>query len=432
MEMTDILLNLAAIGLCVFASAFFAGAETAVTGISQARLFQLIQEGHKGAQRIGELHKNKEGMIGALLLGNSAVHILGSALAAGLAIRLYGEEGVFYASAVMTVIVVSFGEVLPKTYAILNTERVTLGVSYLLYLICLLLQPFTRVIQWIDRPFLWLLGMRGDSFHTSLVSAADEIRGTIELHHSEGEVDKEDRNMLGSILDLSTRTVSEVMIHRKSVEMIDFALEPEDIIARAIANSHSRIPLWKDNPENIIGVLHLRDLLRLVRQQKVGITREMIRRITQKPWFVPETTTLEEQLTAFRTRRRHFACVVDEYGAWLGILTLEDIIEEIVGEIEDEHDPLAIAEIMPFGDSSYRVAGSVTIRDINRQLDWDLPDEHAATVAGLVLHEARVIPDQGAMFEFFGYRFTIAEKKSNQITQLVIEQLPDPYDDAQE
>jgi len=176
----------------------------------------------------------------------------------------------------------------------------------------------------------------------------------------------------------------------------------------------------------------LRDLLRLIRQQKIGVTREMIRRVAQKPWFVPETTALDEQLTAFRTKRKHFACVVDEYGAWLGIVTLEDIIEEIVGEIDDEHDLLEIADIMPFGEHAFRVAGTVTIRDINRQLDWDLPDEHAATVAGLVLHEARVIPDQGAMFEFFGYRFTIAEKKSNQITQLIVEQLHDPFDDAQE
>jgi Mg2+/Co2+ transporter CorB len=222
------------------------------------------------------------------------------------------------------------------------------------------------------------------------------------------------------------------MVHRSQVESIDIAADPEEIISRAIAINHSRIPLWKDNPENIIGVLHFKDLLRLVRAQKIGITREMIRRIAHKPWFVPETTTLDAQLDAFRSERKHFACVVDEYGAWLGIVTLEDIIEEIVGEIDDEHDPLMIAEIMPFGEAAYKVAGSVTIRDINRQLDWDLPDDHAATVAGLVLHEARVIPDMGAGFEFFGYRFTIAEKRVNQITQLLVEKLADPYDDAQE
>lgn len=431
MEWMDILFSLLMIGLCVTASAFFAGAETAVTGMSQSRLFQLIQEGNVRAKRIGELLKDKEALIGALLLGNSAVHILGSALATSLAIKLAGEGGVLYASVIMTIVVVTFGEVLPKTYAILNTERVSIAVSLFLYLVCKLLSPLVRVVQWIDYPFLRMLGVSKGS-HKSLVPASEAIRGAIDMHHHEGEVEKDDRDMLAGVLDLAERTVEEIMVHRSQVESLDITADPEEIISRAIAINHSRIPLWKDNPENIIGVLHFKDLLRLVRAQKIGITREMIRRIAHKPWFVPETTTLDAQLDAFRSERKHFACVVDEYGAWLGIVTLEDIIEEIVGEIDDEHDPLMIAEIMPFGEAAYKVAGSVTIRDINRQLDWDLPDDHAATVAGLVLHEARVIPDMGAVFEFFGYRFTIAEKRVNQITQLLVEKLTDPYDDVQE
>jgi Mg2+/Co2+ transporter CorB len=433
MELADLLFSLLTIALCVMASAFFAGAETAVTGVSAARIFHLMQDGDARAEKIHTLQKDKEALIGSLLLGNSAVHILGSALAAGLAIKLYGEEGVFYASAVMTVVVVTFGEVLPKTYAILNSERVSLRISYLLWIICGVLQPFTRVIQWIDYPFLRMLGVRGGaSHHGSLVSATEAIRGTIELHHHEGDMEKGDRDMLGSILDLSQREISEVMVHRKQVESIDIGLDPDAIIGAAIASTHSRIPLYKDNSENIVGILHMKDLFRLIRQQKIGITREMIRRIAQKPWFVPDTTALADQLNAFRSKRKHFACVVDEYGDWLGIVTLEDIIEEIVGEIDDEHDPLAIADVMPFGDSAYRVAGRVTIRDINRQLGWDLPDEHATTMAGLVLHEARVIPEVGASFEFFGYRFTVEERRANQITMLTLEKLAEAYDDAQE
>lgn len=266
----------------------------------------------------------------------------------------------------------------------------------------------------------------------TVASAMDAIRGTIERHHSEGEVEKGDRDMLGSILDLGEREINEVMVHRKKVESIDLALEPEAIIAAAIASTHSRIPLYKDEPENIVGVLHLKDLFRLIRQQKIGITREMVRRIAHKPWFVPDTTLLADQLDAFRSKRKHFACVVDEYGAFQGIVTLEDIIEEIVGEIDDEHDPLAIAEVMPFGARAYRVAGSVTIRDINRQLGWDLPDEHATTVAGLVLHEARVIPEVGAVFEFYGHRFIVEERRVNQLTMLTVERLPDIDDTAQE
>lgn len=425
MEITDILLSILTILLCVSASAFFAGAETAVTGVSQARLFHLIQKGDLRASKIGELRKDKEALIGALLLGNSAVHILGSAIAAGLAIKLYGEEGVFYASAIMTVVVVTFGEVLPKTYAIINSEAVTLRVSYLLWVICRVLQPFVRVIQWIDYPFLRMLGAH-DGHGKTLVSAMATIRGTIELHHSEGNVEKQDRDMLGSILDLSDREIGEVMVHRKHVYAIDIGMEPDEIIQRAINTAHSRIPLYKDNPDNIIGVLHVKDVLKLVTSQKIGITREMIRRIAVKPWFVPETTPMDSQLYAFRHRRKHFACVVDEYGAFLGIVTLEDIIEEIVGEIDDEHDVLVADEIMPYGKTAYQVEGTVTIRDLNRHLDWKLPDEHATTIAGLILHEAEQIPEQGSVFEFYGVRFSIAERKGNQLTRIIMERIAPP------
>ncbi len=256
--------------------------------------------------------------------------------------------------------------------------------------------------------------------HGSSDDAMEAIRGAIDLHHSEGAVVKEDRDRLGGILDLGEREVCEIMIHRKRVFSIDLSQDPDSIINEALGCNFSRIPLWQDAPDNIVGVLHIRDLLRLVRERKL-ITREMIRQVAQRPWYVPETTTLADQLQAFRTKRKHFACVVDEYGAWLGIVTLEDIIEEIVGEIADEHDPIGIAEIIPYGTRAFRVAGTVTIRDINRQLEWELPDEDATTVAGLLLYEARCIPDKGAVFEFHGYRFVVTEKKANQLTQLVIE-----------
>ena len=418
--------------LLVLASAFFSGSETALTAVSRARMFALAHDGLKRAALVNRLRDRKEVLISTLLLGNTFVNIAAASLATVVAVEQFGEEyGAIYATVGATFVMLIFAEVLPKTIAIHHAEPFALLIARPLDFVIRVLWPVTMMVRWLVRKILRVFGVRLDNI-SSLLSATDAIRGTIEMHHSEGEVEKDDRNMLGSILDLSSRDVSEVMIHRKAVEMIDFSEDPEEIISQAIASSYSRIPLWKDNPENIIGVLHLRDLLRLIRQQKVGITREMIRRVAQKPWFVPETTALDEQLTAFRTKRKHFACVVDEYGAWLGIVTLEDIIEEIVGEIDDEHDPLEIADVMPFGAHAFRVAGTVTIRDINRQLDWDLPDEHAATMAGLVLHEARVIPDQGAIFEFFGYRFTIAEKKSNQITQLIVEQLHDPFDDSQE
>lgn len=263
--------------------------------------------------------------------------------------------------------------------------------------------------------------MGGKAKSGSANDAREAIRGAIDLHHSEGAVIKEERDRLDGILDLGEREVREIMIHRKDVTSLDLSLDPETIVDGAFASNYSRIPVWQGQPENIVGIIHMRDLMALVRSQKIGITREMIRQVAKRPWFVPETTTLADQLQAFRTKRKHFACVVDEYGAWLGIVTLEDIIEEIVGEIDDEHDPFGIADVIPYGAHAFRVAGKVTIRDINRQLDWELPDAHANTVAGLVLHEARCIPELGAVFEFHEYRFTVTNTRANQIVELIIE-----------
>jgi Mg2+/Co2+ transporter CorB len=430
--MESIYLELVIMAILVILSGFFSASETALTAVSRARLFTLIQQGVRRAAIAEKLRKNKDALMGTVLLGNTLLNIATASLATVLALQLLGEEyGPIAATFFTTFILLIFAEMLPKVLAFHRAESVSLWVSPLLLVFERLLYPLTLGTQWMVRGVLRVFGINLAQ-SKNMMSAADALRGAIAMHHHEGEVEKDDHDMLKSILDLSERTVEEVMIHRSQVESVDIGLDPEEMIAQVIASNHSRIPLWKDHPENIVAVLYFKDLLRLVRAQKIGITREMIRRIAHKPWFVPETTPLAHQLDAFRSERKHFACVIDEYGAWLGIVTLEDIIEEIVGEIDDEHDPLAIAEIMPFGEHAYKVAGTVTIRDLNRQLNWGFPDENAATIAGLVLHEARVIPDLGAVFEFYGCRFTIAEKRANQITQLYIERLNDAFDDAQE
>lgn len=415
----------------VIFSGFFSASETALTAVSRAQLFALIQQGVARARLAERLREKKDTLMGTVLLGNTLLNIGTASLATVVSLRLLGPDyGPFAATFFTTFVLLIFAEMMPKILAFHHPLGTSLLVAPLLTVIAKVLHPFNLATRLIVRGVLKPFGVDLDKVQQH--DAAEAIRGTIEMHHSEGDMEKGDRDMLGSILDLSRREVSEVMVHRKQVESIDLGDEPEAIIAAAIASAHSRIPLYKDDAENIVGVLHLKDLFRLIRQQKIGITREMIRRVAQKPWFVPETTLLADQLSAFRSKRKHFACVVDEYGAWQGIVTLEDIIEEIVGEIDDEHDPLAIADVIPYGDSAYRVAGTVTIRDINRQLGWDLPDEHATTVAGLVMHEARVIPDAGAMFEFYGYRFTVQERRLNQLVTLLVERLPDLDDDAQE
>jgi Mg2+/Co2+ transporter CorB len=418
----------------ILCSAFFSASETALTAVSRAHMYALMQEGIKRAGLVIRLRNKKDALIGAILLGNTVVNIAAASAGTLIFVSMFGDElGPIYATFVMTIVVLIFGEVLPKTVAIHHAERVAMIVAPVLSLIIRIFWPITRMVQFIVRGILRMFGM-DVTRAKSIASAEEAIRGTIELHHSEGEVEKTDRDMLGSILDMNKRTLDQIMIHRSEVEMIDLGADPDTIIAEAIASNHSRVPLWKNELENIVGILHMKDLLKLIREQRIGITREMIRQIAHKPWFIPETTTLADQLSAFRSKRKHFVCVVDEYGAWKGIVTLEDILEEIVGAIDDEHDPRGVAEIIPYGSHAYRVAGRVPVRDLNRHLDWSLPEEHAATLAGLVLHYARVIPEKGAVFEFDGTRFTVSERKGHQLTELIVERIAteDGYEDVQE
>jgi magnesium and cobalt exporter, CNNM family len=264
---------------------------------------------------------------------------------------------------------------------------------------------------------LRLLGVRAASGIDAL-AAQEEIRGAVELHAEEGAVETDVRDRLRGALDLSELTVADVMIHRKAIKMLEADLPSRELIAQAMASSHTRLPLFKDEPENIVGVLHARDLMRAIAEKgRDGVDASAIARA---PWFVPETTSAEDQLAQFLRRREHFALVVDEYGALMGLVTLEDILEEIVGDIKDEHD-IAVQGVRPQPDGSVNVDGAVPIRDLNRAMDWDLPDEDAVTVAGLVIHEAEAIPEPGQRFTFYGYRFQVLRRNRNQITALRIE-----------
>ncbi len=414
---------LTAIFLCILLSAFFSSSETAITAVSRARIYHLILEGNKRAQAVGNLRKKKEQFIGGIMLGNNAVNILASALATELAIRTWGDEnGVLYATIIMTVVVVIFAEVLPKTYAIQNSEKAALHLAPAISLVMKLLHPLNMALQFITRNILRLFGVDITRTH-SLSSAADVIRGTIELHHHEGKVVKQERDMLGSILDMQEVLVSEIMVHRLNMETIDANLPVEEIINHAVGSAHSRIPFWRGEPDNIIGVLHVKTLIKALRENNSKLTSEQIRRTLVKPWFIPETTTINSQLHEFRAQRQHLALVVDEYGVLQGLVTLEDIIEEIVGRIDDEHDKHVTSDIIAVGNDSYIVNGSMTIRDLNREQGWNLPDDEASTIAGLVINEAELIPEVGEAFEFHNMRFAILDKKGNQITRLKIEKL---------
>jgi Mg2+/Co2+ transporter CorB len=410
------LMSVGAIILLLFLSAFFSGSETALTAASRARMHKLEADGVRNASIVNVLIASRERLIGAILLGNNLVNILASALATSLFIVWFGDAGVALATIVMTTLVLIFAEVLPKTYAITNTERTAMTVAPVIRYFVAVFAPIVNSVQMLVRGTLRMFGI--DIANTQeVLSAHEEIRGAIDLHHLEGGLVKDDRDMLGGIIDLRELEVADVMVHRKSMIMIDLDQPNEVIVDQVLSSPHTRIPVWRDNPENIVGILHAKDLLRALRDNDWNVKTLDIESLAGEPWFVPETTSLQEQLNAFQQRKSHFALVVDEYGALMGLLTLEDILEEIVGDISDEHD-VAMVGVRPQASGAVNVDGWVPIRDLNRVMDWDLPDEEATTVAGLVIHEAQAIPEPGQVFIFYGYTFEILRKSRNQVTAL--------------
>jgi Mg2+/Co2+ transporter CorB len=409
-------LTIACIVILIGMSGFFSGSETALTAASRARMNRLAEEKNRRAILVLKLTDDLERMIGALLLGNNLVNILSSALATSVFIALFGDAGVVYATLVMTAVVVIFAEVLPKTYAITNTDRFALGVAPLVRAVIWIFTPVTVAVRFIVRGVLRLFGVDVSEV-VNVLSPHEELRGAINLHHREGGFVKRDRDMLGGILDLSDLDVGDIMVHRKNMTMIDAAASNEAIVAEVLAAQYTRLPLWIDEPENIVGVLHTKDLLRALAGAAWKTDTIDILDIATEPWFVPDTTPLQKQLNAFLRRKAHFALVVDEYGGLMGLITLEDILEEIVGDISDEHD-IDRARIRIQDNGSVIVAGSVPIRDLNRALDWHLPDEEATTIAGLVIHEARAIPVVGQAFNFHGCKFEILRRQRNQLAVL--------------
>ena len=412
---------LSILGLLGF-SGFFSGSETALTATSKARMLSLEKERDLRARRVNRLIEDRESLIGAILLGNNLVNILAASLASALFLALFGEAGVPIATLVMTLLVLIFAEVLPKTYALSNPDRMALAVSLPLRVFVAIFSPVVAAVQAVVRGTLRLLGANVEG---PVLSAHEEIRGHIDLHHQEGGVVKTDRDMLGGVLDLRELTVDDVMVHRKSLIMLDVDQPVDALVRTALTCPHTRLPLFKDDPENIVGVLHARDLARALHEAGGDAGEINIEAIKREPWFVPETTELQDQLTAFRQKREHFALAVDEYGALMGVITLEDILEEIVGDIEDEHD-VAVEGVNPLPDGRVLVDGATPIRDVNRALDWELPDDEAVTIAGLVIHEAQTIPEQGQVFRFHGVQFEILERKRNQVTRMRLKAEPRP------
>ncbi len=415
--------------ILLMCSGFFSGSETALTAASRGKLRAQADKGDRGAEKALAVKEDDERLIGAILMGNNIANVLATSLATAMLTRLFGANGVAVASLVMTLMILVFAEVLPKTYAISNPERTSSRAAPVIAVLIRVLSPLVALVRLIVRGTLRIFGVRITA-DDKMLSVRDEIEGALRIGHSEGIVEKEDRDRLLGALDLGERTVEEIMLHRSGIEMIDADLPAGEILRLCLESRHTRLPLYRGEPENIVGVLHAKDLLRAMHgmmEDGSVDTEELaafdIMTVSMKPYFIPETTTLDDQMRRFLRRHTHFALVVDEYGSLQGLITLEDILEEIVGEITDEFDTGEGLPYVKTEDGAWLVEGGMTIRDLNRATDWDLPDEEANTVAGLVIHEAQMIPAQGQVFSFHGFRFEVAEKAENRIAKLKIKPL---------
>jgi len=410
--------------LLVFSS-FFSSSETALTAASRVRMHAAEKDGDKRAIIVQRLMNIRERLLGGILLGNNLVNILASVLTTALFTNIFGasKTALALATIVMTALILVFAEVLPKTYAISQPNKWALKVARPINLIVKLLSPIVSIVQIIVNGVLRLFGV---DTKASAWTAADEIKGAVDLHLQEGGVSNRARDQIYGVLEIGELSIEEVMTHRKNIDMIDADEPPDQIIKQAIACGHSRIPVYREDPDNIVGVLHMKDLLKAVVKLNGGVDTLDVKKVARDPWFVPETTSAVKQLRAFQQKREHFALVVDEYGSLMGVISLEDILEEIVGDIQDEYDE-ELEGVNRIKEGGAIVRGDVAIRDLNRAMDWKLPDdEGVVTIAGLVIHESQTIPNQGQVFAYHGYRFEILAKQRNQIQSLRVEKTFEP------
>jgi len=416
-----IALSLFAIILLIVLSAFFNASETALTAASRARMHALQEDGNASATLVNTVLSRPEKMIGTVLLGNTLVDVLAAAMASNLAVALYGQVGVAYATGAITILIVIFAAVLPKTYALAYADRVALVLAPPMRGLIYILTPFTKAIEFVVRNILKLTPGEADDA-SNILAAHEEIRGTIDLQAREGTVAKGDAEMLGGILDLGDLQVADIMVHRTKMETVNADDPPPRILDQLMKSQYTRVPIWREEPENIVGVLHTKDLLLALSRTGWVPDNLDIMKSASEPWFVPDTTSVKDQLNQFLKKKSQMALVIDEYGEVQGLITLEDILEEIVGQITDEHDN-PDSHIRLQSDGTVNVDGTVAIRDLNRHLDWDLPDDEATTIAGLVIHEAQTIPEPGQVFTFHGYRFEILRKSRNKITAIRVKPL---------
>ena len=413
---TTLTFLIVSIFVLIILSAFFSGSETTLTSASKARMRTLAKAGKKEAIVFESLFKNKERLICTILLANNLVNILASSIATKILLEIFDADGIAYTTIIMTFMILVFGELIPKTVALYKADVLALKISKIFNILVYIFYPITSSLNFLVNIILKSFTKVDLNDHTE-IEKDEELRGAIDLH-GENKNQTNEKEMLKSILDLEEVTVGSIMIPRKDTFSLNVDIKSNELIRKLKDSPHSRIPIWDKNPENIIGVFHIRGL---IENELMTEDDFDIRGFCQKPWFIPESTSLASQLMEFKRRKKHFAIVVDEYGEFLGIVTLEDILEEIVGDIDDEVDVKKLSKISGVTKESegvYLVKGTVTLRDLNRELGCNLPDNNIATIAGLILYESRTIPKIGQIFSFYNFKFEIIDKRYNQIMLL--------------
>ncbi len=400
----------------VLLSGFLSGSETAITAASKARIIYKIKKGSKRAEYVLKILNKKDNVISSLLLSNNLVNILASSLATAFFYDIFGVKGIFYSTLLMTIILVIFAEVLPKTYAINKPTRTALVISPIIYY----LNKFLFVFVFLIKQIVNLVFNPKDTDKMSDQQSEEELKGVIDLYKTSNPDYEQEKEMLQSILQLNDITVEEIFTHRKNIFSIDSTIEIKDIINKINSSRFTRIPFWKDNPENIIGLLNVRTLdIDLDNEEK---SKEIIFEKITKPWFIPETTNLLEQLVEFRKRKEHLAFVVDEFGELLGLITLEDIIEEIVGEIVDEIDiPENDFKLNNYG--NVIVNGEKNVRDLYKNFDLEPPDSESSTIAGYVLEISKKIPLYGENVSDNYFNYKILSHSRKQISRIEISKI---------
>jgi len=410
----DLLASILIVIFLLLLSGLLSGSETSITSVSKSKIHKLAIRGDKRAQQLLHLIKNKSDFISSLLIGNNFVNILASVLTTAILIKYYGDKGILYSTILMSLLIVIFSEVLPKNYALIRPDRFALAMSKYLIVFSKIITPIMLLVKVINWSFFKIMRIDLENKATSK-TAREDIRNIINMHEDEGRLLKDEGDMLNAILDLKEITVEKIMTHRKNIYSIDLNNKNE-FFPRISKSSFSRIPVWKENPNNILGLIHAKNVLTNLNDQgQLDIAK--IKENLIKPWFVPETTKAKDQLNEFIQRKEKLAFVVDEYGELMGLISMEDIIEEIVGNIFDEKDFSTIG-IRKIDVNTYRIRGDVNIRDINRELDIQIPDTFYSTIAGYIIHETESFPDVGQIFSFGDIRYEIVNKNKNQITQI--------------